>query len=226
MGVSPPSGRTEKPLAVRLLIAVALAAGGLSAGCSSTPGVDPRAGARPPCRWVPACTSNYEKTAGHVGGAAPAQREITQIVIHDIEGVAAGAIRWFQNPRSHVSAHYVIDYDGAITQMVADADVAWHAGNHDVNLHSIGIEHSGFADRNLWTDAEYRASAGLVRWLCKAYGIPMTRQGILGHAEVPDPEDPSKKGGRHHHTDPGRFFDWPRFMRLVTTPDEPSRRTP
>ena len=40
------------------------------------------------------------------------------IVIHDIEGSAASAIQDFQTPNYAASAHYVVGYDGAITQMV------------------------------------------------------------------------------------------------------------
>lgn len=69
------------------------------------------------------------------------------VVIHDTAGTtAAGAISWFQNPRSKVSAHFVVDRDGTVTQMVECDVKAWHAGRSsyrgtpNVNDFSIGIE--------------------------------------------------------------------------------------
>ena len=74
---------------------------------------------------------------------------ITAIVLHGTAG--PGAVSWFQNPQSEVSAHYVVDTDGSVTQCVAEDDSAWHAGVvtldsffHDEpnpNLWTIGIEH-------------------------------------------------------------------------------------
>jgi N-acetylmuramoyl-L-alanine amidase len=63
-------------------------------------------------------------------------------------GLSAGerAIRWLENPASEVSAHYVVGEDGRVTQMVAEAHRAWHAGasvwhgERDMNSVSIGIE--------------------------------------------------------------------------------------
>lgn len=201
----------------RILFLLVAAAGALAGGCTSTAGVDPRAGAKPRCRWEPAHASNYEEAAGGT-------RDIDMIVIHDIEGNVASAVKTFQQPGAEKSAHYVVDYGGTITQMVADRDIAWHAGNREMNRRSIGIEHAGFADRNQWTAEEYQASAALVRWLCAAYGIAKDRRHIIGHDEVPDPDDPGLRGGRNHHGDPGRYFDWGRFMALVRKSDDLERR--
>jgi hypothetical protein len=145
-----------------------------------------------------------------------AQRQIDMIVIHATEGGLLGSTRWLQVRRSKTSAHYVISRDGHIFQLVRLADIAWHAGNRRVNTHSIGIEHVGFAgDPAGFTEAEYRASARLVAWLCLRFGIPVDRRHIIGHSEVPDPLHPGLSGGRDHHTDPGRLWHWRRYMRRV-----------
>ncbi|MBI3272783.1 MAG: N-acetylmuramoyl-L-alanine amidase [Planctomycetes bacterium] len=161
---------------------------------------------KPAAAWVPASTANY---TAHSAG-----RPLTYVVIHDIEGSAAGAISWFQNSAASASAHYVIGYDGALTQMVADKDIAWHAGNWTYNSKSIGIEHAGYASSGGYTEAEYAKSAALVRWICDTYGIPKDRHHIIGHQEVPDP-DGSGYGGAGHHTDPGPHWNWTHFMALV-----------
>lgn len=74
-------------------------------------------------------------------------KAIDAIVIHfTSSGNLEGTIAWFQNPAAKASAHYVIDRDGSIVQMVKDEDRAWHAGKsslygrNNVNDFSIGIE--------------------------------------------------------------------------------------
>src|SRR5438046_2221447 len=69
------------------------------------------------------------------------------IIIHDTVSRTAGpAIEWFQNRDSGVSAHYVVDTDGAVYQCVDEVNEAWHAGiselwgRDNVNGFSIGIE--------------------------------------------------------------------------------------
>jgi hypothetical protein len=38
---------------------------------------------------------------------------------------------------------------------------------------------------------------------------------VIGHAEVPDPYHRGELGGYAHHTDPGRYWDWARYMTYV-----------
>ncbi len=90
-------------------------------------------------RWVPADPSNYTSSS------RPTSYPITKIIVHTTEGSYAGAISWFQNPSSNVSAHYVLrSSDGEATQMVCHKDIAWHAGNWYYNTRSIGLEHEGY----------------------------------------------------------------------------------
>ncbi|MDA8354483.1 MAG: N-acetylmuramoyl-L-alanine amidase [Firmicutes bacterium] len=156
----------------------------------------------PNARWIPADSSNYNAANREGDG-----NDIDKVVIHTTQGSYAGAISWFQNPSSNVSAHYVIrSSDGEITQMVQDSDIAWHAGNWDYNVHSIGIEHEGYVEEPGWyTDSMYRSSAALTRWLCDQYEIPRDRSHIIGHSEVPGAT----------HTDPGSQWDWNYYMSLV-----------
>ncbi|MFC7647989.1 N-acetylmuramoyl-L-alanine amidase [Streptosporangium lutulentum] len=129
--------------------------------------------------WVAASTSNY------VVSNRPTSNAIDRVVIHMTQGSYAGTISWFQNPSSRVSSHYVVrSSDGAVTQMVRNKDVAWHASNY--NTRSIGIEHEGFVNDASWfTDAMYRSSAALTRYICDRYGIPKDRNHIIGHNQVP-----------------------------------------
>jgi len=181
------------------------------------------------CRFLPAAYKQYSGSATDYGNYDIANRpadgnEIKYIIIHDIEGSALAGIRTFQT-KSYVSAHYVIDSEtGQITQMVRPKDVAWHAGNWYVNAHSIGIEHSGFAaDYGKWyTEKMYQASAKLVKYLAERYNIPLDRQHILGHDDLPGLTPYSQS---RMHWDPGTYFDWAHYFDLLGAPINPSDAT-
>lgn len=165
----------------------------------------------PGAAWAPAAAVNFRT------GNRPVEGKIDRIVIHDIEGPAESAVRWFQNPMARVSAHYVVDHvEGRIWQQVRERDIGFHAGSTDMNGRSVGIEHSGYAYRpGFFSPALYEASARLVRGISSRYGIPRDRDHIIAHAEVPHPTDPTKFGGRSGHTDPGPYWDWDYYMALV-----------
>jgi len=167
------------------------------------------AAAAPSIARIPASPANYAR--GHRPASA-----VRLVVVHVVEGTYWGAISWFRNPRARASAHYVVSREGAVAEMVPRWKVAWHAGNGWVNRHSIGIEHEGYsAISGLFTDAEYRSSARLVGSVLRRYRLPADRRHVIGHAEVRDPFRPWLRGGFAHHTDPGRQWNWTRFMSYV-----------
>ena len=155
--------------------------------------------------WEPASTANYTVSDRGLG-------DIQKIVIHVAEGGFASTYQWFKNPAAQASAHYVVSSTGEVAQMVPERDIAWHAGNWDVNVQSIGIEHAGFTNRTHFPDAQYRASARLAGSITSRYLIPPDRTHVIGHNEVPDPFHRGEFGGADHHTDPGSTWDWPRYM--------------
>lgn len=76
---------------------------------------------------------------------------IDLVVLHATAGATLeGAVAWFKNPQSKVSAHYVIGKDGQVVEMVPLDLQAWHAGRcrmkidgkivRNINSRSIGIE--------------------------------------------------------------------------------------
>lgn len=161
--------------------------------------------------WTPASSANY------TSANRPYSGPINKIVIHVTESSYASALNWFQNPNAQASVQYVVrSSDGQITQMVHNKDIAWHSGNWPYNQTSIGIEHEGYTSNPAWfTDAMYRSSAQLVAYLCNKYHIPIDRQHIIGHNEVPDPNHPGEYGGVDHHTDPGPYWNWSKYMGYV-----------
>jgi N-acetylmuramoyl-L-alanine amidase/Mannosyl-glycoprotein endo-beta-N-acetylglucosaminidase/Peptidase family M23/LysM domain len=106
--------------------------------------------------------------------------EINTIVIHyTTAGTVSGTIAYFQNPQSEVSAHYIIDKNGEIYQMVRDTDKAWHAAQ--ANRTSIGIEHVAKVGDRL-AEAQERSSINLIKWLMTEYKIP--KENIKAHKEI------------------------------------------
>ncbi len=101
-----------------------------------------------------------------------------------------------------VSAHYLIDREGGVYRLVADQNVAYHAGTSkmpdgrtNVNDFSIGIELMNTMEGK-YTDAEYTAVNALIASLKKQYPI----KHVVGHTDIA----PGRK------TDPWNF-DWKRL---------------
>ncbi len=157
----------------------------------------------------------FQQACDYTSSNRESTYNIDMVVIHTAQGSYSGTISWFKNCASNASAHYVVSKTGAITAMVRDEDVAWHAGHWTTNTRSIGIEHEGYVtDPNAYTDAMYSASARLTRWLADRYAIPIDRSHVIGHNEVPGCSSGSG-GGASCHTDPGPYWDWSRYMSLV-----------
>ncbi|MGW0226881.1 N-acetylmuramoyl-L-alanine amidase [Actinopolymorpha singaporensis] len=170
------------------------------------------------CEWIPA---PYQELGdgdygNHDLADRPNSQKVRYIVIHSTEDSYAGTIRLAQDP-TYVSWHYTLrDSDGHIAQHVATKDVAWHAGNWYVNAKSIGLEHEGYAARGDWfTEVMYRNSASLVRYLAAKYDIPLDRQHILGHDNVPGVTPGLVEG---MHWDPGPYWDWAHYFELLGAP--------
>lgn len=81
-----------------------------------------------------------------------------------------GVVDFFtRGPGSGTSAHYVVSA-GRITQICHDYDTAYHAGNWQINLRSIGIECRPEA-----TEDDVRTVAELVRRIRSEWGdLPLT----------------------------------------------------
>lgn len=134
---------------------------------------------------------------------------ISLIVLH-YTGMEDGptALARMRNPEAKVSAHYMVEENGDIFQLVHEARRAWHAGlSHwagidNVNSASIGIEIvNGGHDYGLPDFAEKQIKS--VMALCQDI---MVRQNIgasqiVGHSDIA----PTRK------EDPGEKFPWARL---------------
>ncbi|HEX6468396.1 MAG TPA: peptidoglycan recognition family protein [Streptosporangiaceae bacterium] len=173
------------------------------------------------CEWIPAPYQQLSSAPGDYGnhdlGDRPRSQQIKYIVIHDTEASYDETLRLVQDP-TYVSWQYTIrSQDGHVAEHVRPNDVAWQAGNWYINAKSIGIEHEGFlAQGGTWfTEAMYRSSAQLVRYLAARFHIPVDRAHILGHDNVPGPT-PGTVAGMHE--DPGPYWDWAHYFRLLGRP--------
>ena len=172
------------------------------------------------CEWLPAPYATFG-TDGDYGNHDLADRpktgKIDYIVIHDTEGTWQGVLNLVQDP-TYVSWNYTMrSNDGHVWQHVKAKDVAWHAGNWYVNMHSIGIEHEGFAPQGAtwFTESLYRNSAKLVRYLAEKNDIPLDRAHIIGHDQVPGTVPSTVRG---MHWDPGPYWDWEHYFDLLGAP--------
>ncbi len=130
------------------------------------------------------------------------------ILLHYTGMADARAVeRWLANPEARVSAHYLVDDAGAVTQMVSESHRAWHAGagewagERDINSVSIGIEihnwgHDAPDGLPAYPRAQMEAVAALCRDTAARWSVP--RERVLAHSDVA----PERK------RDPGEHFDW------------------
>ena len=123
---------------------------------------------------------------------------------------AQAALDRLCSPEAKVSAHYLVDEDGAVWRLVAEERRAWHAGvsswrgRRDINGASIGIELVNPGHDNgyrLFPEAQMAALEALARDIIGRHPIPPRH--VLGHSDVA----PLRK------TDPGELFDWQRLAR-------------
>jgi N-acetyl-anhydromuramyl-L-alanine amidase AmpD len=128
------------------------------------------------------------------------------IVIHSTEGSGTGAEAWMTNPKSKVSAHYLVHEDGSLVRLVDEQYNAYHAGKN-ANGRSLGIELAGFANKQgyRFSDAQYETCAKLLKNLTDRHRL--RREAIVTHGYV------SRTLGGTDHTDPEPNFSMERLLR-------------
>ena len=131
-------------------------------------------------------------------------RSIDTIVLHSSYNASGGDVYDIdkivkQYEDYGVGAHYLIDRTGKVYRLIAEKDVAYHAGaskmpdgRKNVNEFSIGIEIAGTLESG-YTQEQYTAVNALIDDIKSRYKI----KSIVGHADIA----PDRK------TDPWKF-DW------------------
>jgi N-acetylmuramoyl-L-alanine amidase len=110
------------------------------------------------------------------------------------------------DPEAEVSAHYLIDYDGTVQELVPEEARAWHAGAgrwrglDDMNSRSIGIELANDGAEP-FAEPQMAALESLLAGIMARWSIPA--EAVIAHSDMA----PGRK------TDPGSRFDWHRLAR-------------
>ena len=136
---------------------------------------------------------------------------ISMVVLH-YTGMktAQEALERLCDPAAEVSAHYLIEEDGAVIRLVPEDKRAWHAGRSywrgitDVNSASIGIEIANpgheFGYRP-FTEAQMEALIPLLAGIMGRHNIVPAN--VVGHSDIA----PARK------SDPGELFEWETLAR-------------
>lgn len=123
---------------------------------------------------------------------------IQYLVIHYVGalGSAKANCQWYAGGNRGASAHYFVDFDGAVWQSVEDQNIAWHCGAKSYrhpkcrNANSIGIEmcvrnKGSQADTSrdwYFEDATVLSTIQLTKELMKKYAIPAGH--VIRHHDV------------------------------------------
>ncbi|MBT3660211.1 MAG: N-acetylmuramoyl-L-alanine amidase [Rhodospirillaceae bacterium] len=129
------------------------------------------------------------------------------MLVFHYTGMASGqaALDRLCDPVAEVSAHYLIDEDGAVHRLVDEQYRAWHAGvahwrgETNINDRSIGIElvNPGHEfDYRAFPEPQVAALKELALGILARHDIPA--RNVVGHSDVA----PARK------IDPGELFDW------------------
>ena len=100
-------------------------------------------------------------------------KPVLYIVLHNTAASVSSALSWFENPKSKVSAHYIMGRDGTAYLTVNEENVAWHAGNSFINWNSIGIEIEATANDRGLTQPQEECLIKLINNLKLKYDVPI-----------------------------------------------------
>ena len=115
---------------------------------------------------------------------------VNAVVLHaTVLTTTRRTVEAFLDPRTHVSAHFVVGKDGRVVQMVRVERRAWHAGISEmdglphVNDYSVGIEMVNKNDgHDPYPEPQVESVAGIIRLLRARYRIPDSR--VVSHFAV------------------------------------------
>ncbi len=151
----------------------------------------------------------------------PAGVGVEMVIIHSCEGNYTGCWSWLTNPAAGASAHYVVADHGEVSQLVREANRAWHiAASYDCNLNdgvmcgrqgqssnnfTVGIEHGGFASQSSWPVAQIDSSAALACDISRDHGVPRDRNHFVAHGQLQP----------WNRTDPGPNWPWTSYIQKI-----------
>lgn len=131
------------------------------------------------------------------------------------------------------SAHYQVESNGRVGQLVWDRDTAWHCGNKNVdplsNSKSIGVEHANLSDGTI-TETCLDTGAHLVAALCIQFGLgrPEWLKNVFPHKYFSATSCPGQIYGSQKDAYIARAQHWYDVMTgaAQTEPEEPATPLP
>ena len=150
------------------------------------------------CTLIPYASVNH--------GPRPVGQTIDTLVLHYTGMMSSEeAVARLCDPAAQVSAHYLIEEDGRIMQLVPEHRRAWHAGlgrwrgHSDINSRSVGVElvNPGHAwGYRAFSAMQIAALVPLCQGIVARHGIEA--RNVVGHSDIA----PNRK------EDPGELFPW------------------
>jgi N-acetyl-anhydromuramyl-L-alanine amidase AmpD len=116
-------------------------------------------------------------TAKHYSEANRDDKDVYLLILHSTSGTgtAEQLRQYFARGEREVSAHYIIDAAGGMATSVDPEDIAWHAGNWDVNKRSIGIELVGIAGQSTFPRPQLASLVALMARLSHKFDLSLKR---------------------------------------------------
>ena len=130
--------------------------------------------------------------------------QIIDILVLHYTGMKTGkaALERLRDSKSMVSAHYVIDEEGEVYQLVEEEDRAWHAGvsswrgQKDINNRSIGIELVNPGHEFGYVDFPRKQIKSLITLITDIYSRhPIPARNVVAHPGEKFPWDRLAKAG-------------------------------
>ena len=137
------------------------------------------------------------------------KRNIDLIILHHIEANSSDhAIS--QLLEHGVSSHFLIDEEGKIFELVAENNIAYHAGishwkgQESLNQNSIGIEFiNSNPEGKKFEQVQMNSGLKLCQYLMKKYAVKQNR--VIGHSDI---AFDSQTNLHNRKQDPSHLFDW------------------
>lgn len=153
--------------------------------------------------------------------------DIDKIVTHYNAGNLSvdGCYDTWKNRKA--SAHYQVQSDGIIGQLVWDSDTAWHCGVFEQNQRSIGVEHANMADGTI-TETCLDNGAHLVAALCIKFelGRPQWLKNVFPHKHFKATSCPGQIYGSQKDAYITRAQHWYDVMTGAVEPEPEQPKTP
>lgn len=151
--------------------------------------------------------TDYTKALWYPSSSFDERKEAIKYVVIHGTWVATTQIAlndFLCNPEIEVSAHYLIDEQGKVYQLVLEEKRAWHAGmskwkdDEALNHTSIGIEiqNKGEESGEAYTEAQYAAVQDLLKDIMLRHHI--SPEHVLAHSDI----------ATDRKEDPGAHFNW------------------